>query len=749
MSERRAALLSMGYKPISLDFESVTSFEVARIDTGQLASALILNKKEFASIGFENLNKIIDAENLSPFILHYIDYVPLQRDFIIIREHITLPPLGMIIEKSDSPFDKLNSIAIFVQLLLALQSTYVSGFLHRSVDLDCVYFKLDRKTDRYQLRLDGIIHNTHITDPEALVLCEKEDVWNAAIVFYECLFCRHPFHNLSLHELRSLSSPPPLIIPSSVSTDLSNFLSSVLTLRHSQRPSISEVLSSPFLAPFIPTDTVRTGIPRAVFADMLQSSLPSTSPPNLFRHQPNPAPVPVVAPPTQPQPKKQDKGRIQYSSPTHGWESNSDDSDSSSQSDNHRSRSARRIRISGLDVSDVSFDSTAVAVHPISTGASQYRRTDTRNTTEGVVVFRGDDIGRDQIIHHQVVPAPLTTPPNSSPAHNSTIWDSGMSEIFDGPDQSPTYLSYSAQRRATEQREKRRTQREDYEKHVERGGKFEKDDDLASEFIRAKFQPIDLDEAILAGEEDIIERERDAQDEKRRLKEKQQYKQEPYKREPYQHPKDEKKERRKEPVHESDTSSSLSSLPAVWEKEHRILNEEATLTNNTTFHTLTLTSSFRTISLPRSSFPTLITPPTSHPVTILDISLVSSQGSAVIGATVPTLEMEQPYIIGSDTFSAGYDLFFGTCRHVGVTHQGNSLVTVGDLITAELDRTARTLRFWVNNEIQPVGFTNVPDDVVLLLFGEMGKSQFKIISVAGKRFGRARKDNSKRLVEWE
>ncbi|KAK2947382.1 hypothetical protein BLNAU_17702 [Blattamonas nauphoetae] len=271
---RLQSLEEMRYQPKNPKDISKSLIPVVGIDNQQPAIARIYDNKSTTSSKIEVANKLIDEQNLSPYILKYLDYdmISSNDEHIFIIEDVILPSLGDILRSTGEVLDCHDASIIICQILKGISHAYSIGLVHRQLSLDSIYLR--KQSNSSSSRFSVVIDGLRLQKPQEqtggnAILCEKEEVFSIGCMFFEMIIGDHPFGHKKLHDLRH-STPITTFSPRSCLTQEVNlFLSTILTIHNSKRPTCSETLALPFLSTLVSNGRCDEGIPSSVVGNLL------------------------------------------------------------------------------------------------------------------------------------------------------------------------------------------------------------------------------------------------------------------------------------------------------------------------------------------------------------------------------------------------------------------------------------------------------------------------------------------------
>ncbi|KYQ89875.1 putative protein serine/threonine kinase [Tieghemostelium lacteum] len=250
---------------------------VKRKDDGQLLVLKQINVLEMSqkerddAMNEVNLLSCLNNEN----IIAYHDSFLVDGCLHIIMEYANAGDIHLEIKKrilKKRPFKEFEIISWFIQICNAIQYISTKNILHRDLKTQNIFLTII--DNRYLIKLGDfgiakilnsetsfartVIGTPYYLSPE---ICEdrpydhKSDVWSLGCVLYELATLKHAFNANSLPALimKILKGTYPPV-PSYYSSDLRSLISTMLQTDPKKRPSITEILSMPFLKPYIGKD---------------------------------------------------------------------------------------------------------------------------------------------------------------------------------------------------------------------------------------------------------------------------------------------------------------------------------------------------------------------------------------------------------------------------------------------------------------------------------------------------------------
>lgn len=200
-----------------------------------------------------NIVRFIDAfveNNMLHIVMEYADAMDLEKYLVDKLRRREAVAEGTIMR-------------IFVQIALGLRTLHKQHLLHRDLKSANVFLtksggvKLGdfgfAKQLGYTLALASTVCGTpYYFSPE---LCQKTpynnkaDVWSLGVVLYEMINLRKPFEAKNLPELRKrvVSEEPAPFVATHISNDLKVLCLSMLTKNNTKRPSVDQVLRTPYV----------------------------------------------------------------------------------------------------------------------------------------------------------------------------------------------------------------------------------------------------------------------------------------------------------------------------------------------------------------------------------------------------------------------------------------------------------------------------------------------------------------------
>jgi len=212
---------------------------------------------------------LLEAETLQRLqhtaVVGYRDTFVDDEYLCLVMEYADNGDLGSRIAASrERPFGEEQVLQWFVQLALALHHVHERGVLHRDLKTQNVFvsgpaahvklgdFGIAKHFSQDEAALAATCVGTPYYMPPELFRGEaygtKADVWALGCVLYELLTRRRAFqspnlNSLSVKVLRGDYGP----LPPSYSSGLHDLVRSLLTVHAGSRPSVSQILATPFL----------------------------------------------------------------------------------------------------------------------------------------------------------------------------------------------------------------------------------------------------------------------------------------------------------------------------------------------------------------------------------------------------------------------------------------------------------------------------------------------------------------------
>jgi serine/threonine protein kinase len=213
-----------------------------------------------------------------PYILKILDYYVLPEKLVMVSPYAERGDLCKLVEGlvQDKSRDKNQDDALpyleepqllrwFCELLSALQYLHKRKVLHRDIKTKNVFLMKDmslrlgdfgvaRELDATDAKAQTVTGTPYYYSPE---LCTnkpygpKSDVWQLGVCMYEILAFRRPFdgkHFMSVVRCIMTKEPPPL--PDRYSKHLRAIIMQMLQKDPEDRPSVQEILDSPFISGF-------------------------------------------------------------------------------------------------------------------------------------------------------------------------------------------------------------------------------------------------------------------------------------------------------------------------------------------------------------------------------------------------------------------------------------------------------------------------------------------------------------------
>lgn len=241
-----------------------------------------------ASLREASLLKMLDHPNIISFKDSFID-----NDFLyIVMEYASGGDLNSKInERKGQHFSEQQILTWFSQLCLALQVIHQHKILHRDIKSQNVFidskgncklgdFGIAKCLDTTGQFAQTVVGSPFYLSPE---ICQgipynsKTDIWSLGCVLYEMCTLTQAFSSnciggIVMKILRA-EQPP---IPGFYSEDLQNMVDLMLQKNAGRRPSVSQILGSAFLKPFLPVSHVtQVAVPK-VSEDKIKAKRPKT-----------------------------------------------------------------------------------------------------------------------------------------------------------------------------------------------------------------------------------------------------------------------------------------------------------------------------------------------------------------------------------------------------------------------------------------------------------------------------------------
>ncbi|KAK2946695.1 hypothetical protein BLNAU_18367 [Blattamonas nauphoetae] len=631
-------------------------------------------------------------------------------------------------------------------------------------------------------------------------LCKKEDTFQAAVLFYECLFNSHPFHGKSLRELRRSEFQVTFCPRQDLPPEVNNLLSTLLTVRHSQRPSAKDALELPIIQEYRRSEAVRYGIRRDDLDSMIGRDLSSNHRPQTTR--------PLPDSPYAGQDRRHPHNSRHHQKEDFFPQTPARESCLICEKDFDADKLPEHL------LSHCEFDDTTgmvkccICKHNVlgiimlnhlsvhirlekenisrsrdrgnaqSTGEEQKKIDDewelneekerkerekyleqARNRYQMQNYTKFDTSSSLQNHPHTPPKEQQVIQQRQEPQPQFPINDFGDSDkdksrrkaIIDLESESDSNKGENDEKRTKRHKHRSKT---DKKQDLKRQAGFNLDsDDDSSDFIQRSSRE---EKGRKKGRSNDESEERHKQHKMKGFDllsdsdaDNQVCCRDKADREWTQQKEREQREesrRRKEKMEKE-------SKKMVYTVER--YGGEATISHHHTLSILTLSSPplISPILLPPTSLPhpiLLLSPPLSSGVWRIEFRVNTLTEKVGVGVGVPCDEVDERECWGKGESSCFFSLNTGTCHLSSRTTKGNSPSRPSDIITAELDFTPSlpTLKFQINHETQPVFFVGVPQGVVFEIFVETGRTEVEILSFTRKRAGMSGKCENERPVQW-
>lgn len=161
-------------------------------------------------------------------------------------------------QKNNSKFKEEEIWSIFIQIVKGLKALHKMKILHRDLKSANVFLNRDGTVKLGDLNVSkvakmGLVHTQtgtpYYASPEVWEdksYDNRSDIWSLGVCVYEMATLKPPFTASSMQELykKVLGGKFPKI-PSEYSRDLSSIISTLLTVKPSERPSCDQILHMP------------------------------------------------------------------------------------------------------------------------------------------------------------------------------------------------------------------------------------------------------------------------------------------------------------------------------------------------------------------------------------------------------------------------------------------------------------------------------------------------------------------------
>lgn len=200
-----------------------------------------------------------------PNIIQFKDFIDVRRDYIcIIMDYADGGDLASKIKQTETYFSETQILDWFVQIVLAIKHMHDRKIVHRDIKSSNIFLTSMNVVKLGDFGISSCLSHTNdflqsfagtyfYLSPEIInnqPYNYKTDIWSLGVVLYELCTLHPPFTTIK-NDKKMLESKIKAgkykEIPMIYSQEMKNLVASLLTVSHTKRPSVKEILQLPII----------------------------------------------------------------------------------------------------------------------------------------------------------------------------------------------------------------------------------------------------------------------------------------------------------------------------------------------------------------------------------------------------------------------------------------------------------------------------------------------------------------------